>query len=296
MNYKIALKMFCILNLIIITQEFLFAQKNKKENSIIQVMSFNIRYKNSIDGINIWENRRDFVCDIIHSNNPGIIGLQEVKHEQFKDLLERLPDYEYLDPTKKQIKEEGERNSIFYKPKVFELLESNTFNLSENPEINNSIGWDAAQFRIVNWCKFRIIQTEKILFFFNTHFDHKGVIAREESAKLLLKKIAEIAGNYDAIICGDFNTSPSTKPYKYLIHSLNEIRPLFDTYEIAGHIDGPSWTFHGFGKKPIEKRDRIDYIFINKKVKVNKLALITKNRDPLYPSDHLPIMARIKLK
>jgi endonuclease/exonuclease/phosphatase family metal-dependent hydrolase len=41
---------------------------------------------------------------------------------------------------------------------------------------------------------------------------------------------------------------------------------------------------------------RIDYIFVNDKVDVLKHAIISDFRDGRYPSDHLPVIAEIRLE
>ena len=66
-----------------------------------------------------------------------------------------------------------------------------TFWLSESPEMA-SRGWDAALNRIVTWVHLQDRKSGKEFFHFNTHFDHKGREARENSARLILDKIKEI--------------------------------------------------------------------------------------------------------
>ena len=46
----------------------------------IKVISYNIRYNNSNDGINIWENRRSTIKNFIVDENPDFAGLQEVTY------------------------------------------------------------------------------------------------------------------------------------------------------------------------------------------------------------------------
>jgi endonuclease/exonuclease/phosphatase family metal-dependent hydrolase len=54
-------------------------------------------------------------------------------------------------------------------------------------------------------------------------------------------------------------------------------------------------TFNGFDiKSPLDTR--IDYIFVNKLVEVNKYSVLTDSKDGRYPSDHLPVAIEIQLK
>ena len=43
------------------------------------MISYNIRYNNPNDGINIWENRRSTIGEFISNENPDFIGMQEVE-------------------------------------------------------------------------------------------------------------------------------------------------------------------------------------------------------------------------
>ena len=62
----------------------------------IKVISYNIRYNNSNDGINIWENRRSTIKNFIVDENPDFAGLQEVTYSQLIFLTESLKDYDYI--------------------------------------------------------------------------------------------------------------------------------------------------------------------------------------------------------
>ncbi len=138
--------------------------------------------------------------------------MQEALHVQMNDLQKALPDFKYAGVGRTDGKQDGEYSAIFYNAKKLQLLESKTFWLSETPTVAGSKSWDAAITRIVTWAKFKDIESSKTFFVFNTHFDHIGKVARRESAKLLLKKINEIAGNSSVIITGDFNATPGDEP------------------------------------------------------------------------------------
>ena len=52
----------------------------------MRVMTYNIRYKNAIDSINNWENRKANVAALIKYHQAGIIGMQEAFLSQIADL------------------------------------------------------------------------------------------------------------------------------------------------------------------------------------------------------------------
>ena len=54
----------------------------------LKVISYNIRYNNPNDGINVWENRKSTIVNFLIDESPDFIGLQEVKHSQLLFLLE----------------------------------------------------------------------------------------------------------------------------------------------------------------------------------------------------------------
>ena len=53
----------------------------------LKIISYNIRYNNPNDGINVWENRKSTIANFLIDESPDFIGLQEVKHSQLLFLL-----------------------------------------------------------------------------------------------------------------------------------------------------------------------------------------------------------------
>ena len=104
-------------------------------------------------------------------------------------MLNALSTYNYyIGVGRDDGKTKGEYAPIFYRKDRFKLLRSGNFWLSENT-IKPNKGWDAAYIRICTWGEFKD-KTDKFKFwFFNLHMDHIGVVARRESAKLILSLI-----------------------------------------------------------------------------------------------------------
>jgi len=217
--------------------------------------------------------------------------LQEALYGQITDIQKNLPDYEWFGVGRDDGKKAGEFSPVFFKKSEFILLKHGTFWLSETPD-KPSKGWDAALNRIVTWGKFQSKVTGKQFIVFNTHFDHRGVEARKESAALIRKKIEEMT--YDnalpAILTGDFNLTPDQEPILLIKKYLSDAREISQEPPY-----GPAGTFNGF-KWDAPLKERIDYIFVNDKVKVLKYAILTDSKDQRYPSDHLPVFAKIQLK
>src|SRR3712207_169543 len=96
-------------------------------------------------------------------------------------------------------KEAGEYAAIFYNTQRLKVLANGHFWLSQTPE-KPSLGWDAACVRICTWGKFMDKMTGKKFYFFNTHMDHVGTVARQESARLIISRIKELAKDESVIL------------------------------------------------------------------------------------------------
>ena len=107
-------------------------------------------------------------------------------------------------------------NPIFYRKDRLELLETGTVPYSET---KGTIGFGAMYARACTWAKFMDRKTGKIFYFFNSHFDHQGVEAREVSAEILVSAVRRIAAGYPAFMTGDFNSDEDTVPYKIILKS-----------------------------------------------------------------------------
>ncbi|NGF55932.1 endonuclease/exonuclease/phosphatase family protein [Parapedobacter sp. SGR-10] len=266
-------------------------KKEKRDfETTLDIMSFNIRMNYKDDGTNNWQFRREYMTDLIKSYKPDLLGTEESYYPQYKDMKSLLTDYGTFGPAEGW--QGAESVAIFYRKEHLTRIDSGIFWLSETPD-KQSIGWDASLRRTVCWGAFKVRSSNQKVYFFVTHFDHKGKKAQEESSKLLLKKVQEIAGDAHAFIAGDFNMRATSPYYKLLTSGYDTVPPLYDTRILAETYQGPSWTLHDFGSIPVEKRPTIDYIFTNKKVKVTHYVNIAEQRGDLYPSDHNPQMATV---
>jgi len=275
---------------------FMSCSYNNGLETGIRTMTFNIRLNIQSDSLNAWPNRKDIVASMINFHQADLIGIQEALFEQVKDLAERLPNYSWFGVGRDDGDKNGEFMAVFYLKKRFKVLNNSTFWLSENPNIPSK-GWDAAFIRIVTWGKFQDIESGKIFYHFNTHFDNLGETARKESAKLLLRQIKNIAGNFSAIVTGDFNSTPNSVPYKILTNGKERGAgfKLFDAKTVSQYPHhGPIGTFTGFNfSKLLDDNEPIDYIFITKNIKVLRHGTLSDTFDGFFPSDHMPVLAEI---
>ena len=253
----------------------------------IKVISYNIRYNNSNDGINIWENRRSTITNFIIDENPDFAGLQEVTYAQLLFLSESLENYDFIGVGRDDGKIKGEFSPIFYNKNRYKVLSNDTFWLSSTPE-KVSIGWDASMERICTYGLFENIDTKKRLWIFNTHFDHIGNHAREKSTDLILKKINSIKSKeVPVILTGDFNLDDDTFSIKKIQKQLKDV--LINIKKSDLNYE----TYNGF-KNFIKSKRRIDYIF-TRNLEVNEAKHIYI-KTPLggWASDHHPVLSVLK--
>lgn len=261
----------------------------------LNVMSFNIRYDNPDDSLNNWQYRKDVAAKTIKNQNADIVGTQEVLVNQLNDLKSHLPEYNAIGVGREDGIEKGEYSAILYKKDRFKEIKSGYFWLSETPEVAGSKGWDGACERIATWAILEDISSKKQLFFINTHLDHVGKIARQEGVTLLLSRANALAKGLPIIMTGDFNATPESDVIKH-VTDVNSPEHLIHSKDIAVEKSGTDWTFHGFGKVPMERREFIDYVFVSKGIKVAKHSVLPEKLDDVFISDHSVVVAQIEIK
>ncbi|WP_035645453.1 endonuclease/exonuclease/phosphatase family protein [Flavobacterium sp. ASV13] len=254
----------------------------------LKLMTYNIRLDVASDGENAWPNRKDYFASQIQFYSPDIFGIQEGLPNQVIDIASALPDYTRFGIGREE-KGTGEAATIFYKKDRFQVQESNTFWLSETPNVV-SRGWDAACNRVCTYGLFKDLKTKKVFYVFNLHLDHMGEVARVKGVELVLSKIQAInIKKYPVFLMGDFNSEPETKQIAEIKKVMN------DTKDVSIEKPfGPSGTFNDFKHdKPVTLL--LDYIFVSKNsgLKIYKHAVLSDSKDLKYPSDHLPVLIEI---
>lgn len=267
---------------------FLFLQLNLQAQDL-EVMSYNIRFQTENDGENSWSKRKDHLTNQIKFYEPDILGVQEAVISQLMHFENEMDNYKYIGVGRDDGKEAGEFSAIFYDLRKVDILDEGTFWLSETPgEV--SVGWDAAMERVCTYGKFKEKDSDKKFWVFNTHFDHIGKEARENSARLINEKISELnTEGLPVILMGDLNLEPDAPGIKFLSEKMN------DTKKVADLDFGPEGTFNAYDfSKPVKRR--IDYIFASEDIKVLKYAVLSDSWELKYPSDHLPVFVKLEWK
>lgn len=246
----------------------------------VSAMSFNIKTTSVGDtGENSWNNRKSGISNMFLTIKPMVLGLQECCISQRNDILAKCSQYEAIGVGRDDGKEAGEIMLIMYDKTQMELIEWGTFWLSETPD-KVSYGWDAECRRTTTWAIMKELYTTKKFLFMNTHLDHKGVVAREESLKLIQNKINEInQKNLPVILLGDFNEASANPMFNVL--DLFSARSKAEKTDFGG-------TYNGFKASGHRQIDHIYY----KGFSVLAFQIIRDSWNSItYISDHYPIMA-----
>ena len=272
------------------------------QDSQTRVMTFNIRYGTADDGVNRWENRKEFLAATIKAFDPDLLGTQETLGFQRDYLAEQLPGYDVLGVGRDDGKEKGEMMALYYKRERYEKLAGGHFWLSESPDKPGSKSWDSSLPRMVTWVKLRDRKaanakaagemTAPPILFLNTHFDHRGPQARLKSAELLRRQIGALAEGCAVIVTGDFNAGEASEPYRALFADVaGQKSPVVDCYRIV-HPERTANEGTGSGFKATSTSGaRIDWIACSHEWKVLKAEIDRTERDGRTPSDHFPVMA-----
>lgn len=281
-------------NFTIIATVFVYINNDIRDNTMVKIMTFNIRYGTADDGMNSWYNRKHLVIDRIKSFDPDLLGLQECRDdEQAEYIKEKLPDYEFIGVRRgsDDSNDSLEMSPLLFKKSVFTAIAKNFFWLSDTPHIPASVYQGSAFPRPVTWVALQANDNKKkVVTFFNTHFDYQSFTVQIKSAELLRTRIEALGPAMPAIITGDFNANRGSEPFRKLV-DLDSINPLVEAYWQL-HPHDREGTFHEYGS--LSMPTSIDWVLFSSKHFFPRLAKIdTTSQGYIYPSDHYPICVEL---
>lgn len=260
-------------------------------------MSFNVRNSQADDGVNAWDRRREVFFTTVRGFRPDLVGFQEVRADQYEAMIARLSELAFSGRARDDGRRKGEWALIGFRRDRFTLLGQGDFWLSEHPDVPGSKSWDAAFPRICSWVRLRETATGWEFIFANTHFDHKGVVARREAATVLTRELAAIAHGAPLILTGDLNVTEDDAVYASLVRpdapgglgwidAYREVHP----ERLPGEL-----SFHAF--KGGTMGARIDFILHTAHLAAVEAAIDhTNSADGRFPSDHYAVTATLEAR
>lgn len=249
----------------------------------ITVMSYNIRssVKNEQDGTNGWVYRKEAAVRMLLSERPDVVGMQEEMPDQEAYFREHLASiYDGVSISRDPANREDEACAVFYNKTKYDLIRTNTFWLSETPDVP-SRGWDGKYKRIVTYIHIKSKKSGQQYLIFNTHLDHKGVVAREKSLQLIADSAIAISGDtVPMFVMGDLNVTPDAP----------ELMPMWAAMKLAQNeapVSDRGYTFHGYRDS---NGKMIDYIYF-RNASAMEFRILRNGYGVPYLSDHYPIEA-----
>ena len=237
----------------------------------------------------MWRNRRDAVVTMIERERPMLLGLQEAQPHQITYLSEHCPDYAWYGlgrdtgkvPPATDSYAAEETMAVFWRTAELELLDKGTFWLSETPD-QVSKGWDASYRRTCTWAGFRHKKSGQTCYFFNTHLDNDGKVAREESIKLLVSRMKTINSKRRvSFLTADFNSNVTDACFAPLHVYMRDARA-----NAAVSDDYPSWNGYG------ASTGRLDHVFFSgDNCTAREFRTLRGDYGVPYISDHYPVAA-----
>ncbi|KAJ4317910.1 hypothetical protein N0V84_007117 [Fusarium piperis] len=283
-----------------------------RERMPLRIVTFNVRYATT--NFEPHEKPWDVRCPkltnqlsfITAGHESPFICLQECLYPQVKDIQSNLGDgWSHIGRGRGQGEHDGEFSPIFYRSDNWSCERSETRWLSKTP-FEPSRGWDAVLNRIVTMGEFLHRGTGTRVIVMSTHFDHIGVKARENSAKLLIK-FAQEWGSGDAgspsavLVGGDFNSSPNDGGYKIMTAPDSGMSDISHLIPKSAHY-GNRITYTSFGKYDGSgegwEEARIDFLFIQepRTARVKTFGVLANFfDDDVRVSDHRPVVSDLDI-
>lgn len=258
----------------------------------LKVGSYNLRTNVPRDlPFNGWKQRAPRCLEVLKAEKFDIFGTQETQ----KCHIDTITSIGYKAiGLPRENKNNAEYSTIFYNPEILELEKTETFWLSETPDVTGSKSWNTACPRICTVGYFTHKASGKKFIYVNTHLDHKSRLAREKGIELIIKYLKKFKLDYPYILTGDFNARPDSEVYKKISGFMSDARHISEKT-----LPGAKQTYHAYRADPAKRRMSvpIDYIFVNDNaVKVKTFQVIDDFKNGFASSDHFPVAATIVLK
>jgi endonuclease/exonuclease/phosphatase family metal-dependent hydrolase len=265
----------------------------------LTVMSFNIRYGTAKDGENHWTERRNMLFDLVREQDADLIGLQEALDFQIDEIVAAAPAYGVVGVGRDDGAAKGEYSAILFRKSRLHVAEAGTFWFSDTPSVPGSRSWGNNITRICTWARF-IDRDGRGFFVYNVHLDHQSQPSRERSTLLLRERAEARSVPWDpVVITGDFNVGEDNPALATLTgpSAASPARgpaPFVDTFRVVRPDEQPAGTFTGFKSGNITG-DKIDYVLVQPDAEVMRAEILRDSRNERYPSDHFPVVARVRL-
>ena len=263
----------------------------------LKILTQNLRYADDPNGNSVKERTTRFGA-LLSEYAPDLVGTQEVTYEWY-NYLSTLENYELVGRSKSGKEDkDGDWNLIMYNADRFVLMDSDTFWLSDTPNVVSKIP-GASVIRICTWAELFDRYTGETLIMVNTHIDHLNTDYRVTQLNYLARHLRDrLYERYEGCriyITGDFNCVVDSRPYRTL-KSYGFVESRSVTLKDNSTVNE---SFHGYNE---EQPYMFDYCFFKGEDKVIYYEIISKNyigemdTEPGFVSDHYGVITVFERK
>lgn len=260
------------------------------EAAELVVMTYNLRYASPLPP-NSWPERRPMVVELWKRHAPDVVGTQEGVYRQLLDLAADLPEYGWIG-LGREGGSRGEFTAVFFRKDRLEPTAFDHFWLSDTPRAIASKSWGNSVLRMTTWVRFRDRSSGKEFVFFNTHLDHQSQPSREKSARLILEQVKKVEGKLPVLLVGDFNAAAGKNPVYDVLVGPDRFT---DAWVGSPHEGRQVATFNGFRYPAAAEGERIDWILLRGGPTALRTTVDAASKGKQYPSDHFPVIARVRM-
>ncbi len=280
----------CGLGLFLALASVSAAEPNKVPAGTLCVATYNLRFGTSVPP-NAWPQRRPMMRELLQKISPDILGTQEGHYAQLNDLAAGLPGYGWIGAGCEDGKLKGRYVAVFYRTARLEPLSTNSFWLSDTPDVPGSTRWGNRYPLMATTIKFRDVQTKREFCVMNTRFNPELQGAQEKSAALVRQRVEALNTTLPLLLLGDFGIgAEQNKVY----HQMVDNNFFKDTWTLAKERRGEGLgTLNEFKAMPTDE-PRVDWILARGKVSVDSAAIDTFTSGGHFPSDHCPVVAWLR--
>ena len=259
--------------------------------SHISIIDLNIRYVNNIDGINVWDNRKNKLIELLLNKKADIFFFQEITRIQ-SDFIDRYLSsiYEFVGEYRDST-DASEKCSICVNKLKYTIIHHGQFWLSSTPNVPGSNDFGNFFPRICTWATLKQIEGISLLFM-NVHLDHVNLEAHLPCVRVLIEEELKIEQRFKDIhfvfIAGCFYCEENAKEIQYIKDQGYTEVMYENTFHGFTGIANNHWDYMFWKEK-----DGDDIEFKEAHV-LKKEGTIDESRNH-YISDHFPVYAEFFL-
>ena len=263
------------------------------KKSIISILDLNIRYLNDVDGLNVWDNRKEAFIQCLLNSYADVFFFQEITHTQYDYIDANLNSvYEFVGIYRDST-DNSEKCSISYNIFKYTLIDWGQFWLSSTPYVPGSNDFKNFFPRICTWAALKQVNGFEIMFF-NIHLDHVNFDAHMPCVNVFLEESEKILDRFPRIqfvFLGGCFYCEEDDPIIFKIKSYSYEEVMIEntfhdfTGEADRHWDYLFWRERNMGRNIELKRALV----------LKKEGTISQERQQ-YISDHYPYYAEFQLK